>query len=908
MIGTHFGQYQITAALGAGGMGEVFRAHDTRLKRDVAIKVLPKTFAADADRLRRFEQESQTLAALNHPNILTIHDTGLHDGAPYLVSELLEGHTLRELLAEENGAPLSTRKATEYALQIAQGLAAAHSKGIIHRDLKPENIFITNEGRVKILDFGLAKLCLADLKSEITDITDIKSPTDADAPTLLQRTQPGLVLGTPSYMSPEQVRGQPADHRSDIFSFGCVLYEMLTGARAFRRDTPVESMNAVLKEEPPELSAANPKIAPALERLVRRCLEKDPGRRFQSTTDLAFAVESAGMGSTAVSGANALGTAQPRSRLLALGQWALAALCLAGWTIALLLWKRSTDSSPNKVSPPFARHFELTLGNPDKASITKDWIRPVISPDGRKLVYANTEGLWLKWLDHAAQPAALVAGESISNPFWSPQSSEVAFFQGKNLMRASILGGRRIVIAALPGNLDADGAGGAWLTGDRIIFSTGNRGLSEVSAQGGNVTDEVLPAGDGEKFFSPVALSGGRGVLFVAHRRGGCSVASWAPGAERKVLLELPNGMLDRVAFSTTGHVLFDRWDAMGGIWALPISVDKLEATERPRRISDVGYWPTVSDDGTLLCGLGGPRDAAYARRRLVWVDRSGTMKGSIGPARPGLGGLDISPDGQRAAAMAGDSIEATELWVYELASGSAFPITENHVQDALPHWWNDGRAILFSRFNGNRNDVLIKPPEAVGKEELLLSGGYCWTASAQGQSLLMKADGKWAFVSLAGKQRDFVPLPEPMQSLQAPAFSPDGRRLAYDSDASGLSEIWVLDFPGFTNVLQISHGGGWGPKWHPQGGELFFIRPDGRAMMSAKQKPGLADFELLSKLFDLPDSVNPGASGWPGFYAVSPDGQRFLMLQNEEPNFATGGKPNAMIIENWATELRGRL
>jgi serine/threonine protein kinase len=247
MIGASLNQYQIITTLGAGGMGEVFRARDTRLNREVAIKLLPKEFAADPDRLRRFEQESKTLAALNHPNILTIHDAGVHEGAPYLVSELLEGATLRE---ELNGGALPIRKAADYALQIARGLAAAHGKGIIHRDLKPENIFVTTDGRVKILDFGLAKL-QENLKSQISDLKS----AGADAPTLAESTEAGKVMGTPAYMSPEQVRGEPVDHRTDIFAFGCVLYEMLSGTRAFRRDTPVESMHAVLKEEAPDLGA-----------------------------------------------------------------------------------------------------------------------------------------------------------------------------------------------------------------------------------------------------------------------------------------------------------------------------------------------------------------------------------------------------------------------------------------------------------------------------------------------------------------------------------------------------------------------------------------------------------------------------------------------------------------------------
>jgi len=292
--GTRIGPYEVTASIGAGGMGEVFRARDTRLHRDVAVKVLPKDFAADADRLRRFEQEAKTLAALNHPNIMTVFDAGQYEGAPYLVSELLEGRTLREELA--TGA-LSTRKATDYALQMAQGLAVAHGKGVTHRDLKPDNVFVTRDGRVKILDFGLAKL------GEVPG-PEVRTagPADPDAPTLVQpiaeTTEPGRVMGTLSYMAPEQVRGEQVDHRADFFAFGCVLYEMVSGRRAFRKESAIQTMNAILTEEPPDLTETNPNLAPSFERVLRRCLEKQPERRFQSATDLAFAIENSSSASS----------------------------------------------------------------------------------------------------------------------------------------------------------------------------------------------------------------------------------------------------------------------------------------------------------------------------------------------------------------------------------------------------------------------------------------------------------------------------------------------------------------------------------------------------------------------------------------------------------------------------------
>src|SRR5437867_11304268 len=281
--GTSVGSYQIVASIGAGGMGEVYRARDTKLGRDVAIKVLPAAFSADAERLRRFEQEAQAAGALNHPNILVIFHIGTHEGAPYIVSELLEGETLRERLgAHASSVPLPQRKAIDYALQTAHGLAAAHAKGIVHRDLKPENLFVTNDGRVKILDFGLAKL---------TGTVD-GTQSQTEVPTRKVNTEPGMVMGTMGYMSPEQLKGQPADHRSDIFSFGAILYEMLSGKRAFRGDSMAETMSAILREDPPDLSETNKTVSPALERVVHHCLEKNPDERFHSARDLAFAIES----------------------------------------------------------------------------------------------------------------------------------------------------------------------------------------------------------------------------------------------------------------------------------------------------------------------------------------------------------------------------------------------------------------------------------------------------------------------------------------------------------------------------------------------------------------------------------------------------------------------------------------
>jgi serine/threonine-protein kinase len=393
MIGTRFNQYRITASIGAGGMGEVFRARDTRLNRDVAIKVLPKEFAADVGRLRRFEQEAKTLATLNHPNILTIHDAGVHEGSPYLVSELLRGQTLREVLGSAATTALPVRKATDYALQIAQGLAAAHGKGVVHRDLKPENIFVTQDGRVKILDFGLAKL-REDPKSVIRNPKSAEAATiriDADA--ILNTTQPGMVLGTPAYMAPEQVRGEPADHRADIFAFGCVLYEMLSGTRAFRRHTPVESMNAVLHDTPPELSTTHPNTPPALARIVERCLEKQPDNRFQSAKDLAFAL--AEISSPRLLAPNGRGLAPAISKRTALVVGTVLVVVLGGWLFVKFGSRSDSPTAGNRPTKVSSTPLDRKSAAPPASSDTLDPRRVAVmplanfSPDSKEEYFAD---------------------------------------------------------------------------------------------------------------------------------------------------------------------------------------------------------------------------------------------------------------------------------------------------------------------------------------------------------------------------------------------------------------------------------------------------------------------------------------------------------------------------------------
>jgi serine/threonine protein kinase len=923
MIGTSLNQYRITASIGAGGMGEVFRARDPRLNRDVAIKVLPKDFASNADRLRRFEQEAKTLAALNHPNILTIHDAGVNEGAPYLVSELLEGRTLRD---EMGGAALPLRKATEYALHLAQGLAAAHSKGVIHRDLKPENIFITKDGRVKILDFGLAKLRAVGTRSTASPTENIRDgvesvpTTCSTAPTvcigsdaIINSTQLGMVMGTPAYMSPEQVRGEPADHRTDIFAFGCVLYEMLSGKRAFRHDTPVASMNAVLSDEPPDLALANPAIPAALERVVRRCLEKKPERRFHSADDLAFAIENLQSGSTVGGPSRNSAGGRPSARQLV--PWALAAMGLLGAAFLFVERQRANATKPNR--PPVSvavRKFELALPQPRRkpASIgLTDEIQSVISPDGQKLVYANGDGLWLRSLEHVAPPVLLAPGEEILSPFWSPSGTDVAYFEGRKLFRVSANGGGPVLIATFGGEMAAV-CGGAWISPQRIVFATGMSGLLEVPAQGGRIKTVLEPDIHGGEldFHEASALPGGRGVIFAIHRIniGTDTVAVWTPEGTKKVLLQLPAGRILNPAYSSSGHIVFERSDAAQGLWAFAFSLATLERTGEPFRIAKAGQKPSIAEDGTLLFN---PIERSVGLRQLTWLDRAGKILGTVGGPMPGLGWPRLSPDGSRIVAASGDSVTTLSLWLFDAASGEGIPLTRQSERDDMPSWWNEGRTILFTRFGEPRTRVFAIPADGSAPEKPIFDGSFD-DLSRSGKYLLVSRPAPGGevvsgFLALADKEQKFTALPPEFQHIYWFRLSPDDRLLVYHSTEGGKDMmVFAVDFPSFANKRNISRGWGRQPEWSPDGRELFFFGDKGRTLMSARVKD-VKSFDAPEKVFDLPPGIDFENPWRMSVMDVAPNAQRFLMMRNVDPDATTNqvAKPNVQVVLNWFEEFR---
>ena len=865
--GTKLGPYEVVSLIGTGGMGEVYRVQDSRLGRDVALKILPESFAREPERLRRFEQEARAVAALNHPNILAVFDIGQHNGAPFLVSELLEGESLREVL---DAGALPQRKTLDYGVHIAYGLAAAHEKGIIHRDLKPENIFVTKDGRIKILDFGLAKLAQ-------------NTVDDPDGITLTgSHTAAGVVMGTAAYMAPEQVRGEVTDQRTDIFAFGAVLYEMLSGVRAFRRDTPAETMTAVLKEEPPEMSDPVRPIPGALERTVRRCLEKNPEQRFQSARDLSFALSA--LSGTEVSGPLRATAAPPRRvpLLLWLGVGlALAAVAAGTWFMA-------------RRPVPMTR-MEFAIPVPEEMSVS----HMALSQDGAMLVFVSPEensALPMLYVQRiGSSSVTLLPGtQGASYPFWSPDNAYVGFFANGKLQKMAVAGGTLQVLATA-----SAGRGGSWGSKNVIIYSPDAQSpLQRINADGTGMAPVTLSirVAEDQSHRWPLFLPDGDHFLFWAgnfgnlkdDRSSGIYLSS-LEGKERKLVVLCHSSFdydtrdlfyaddqrqLVRIAFDTSAGTV------SGSTSVVANAVGFQPST----------YWAafTAAQNGTLIYNTG----VGAAQSALTWMDRLGKELGRIG--EPGvMANPTLSPDGSRVAVDITDpKANNVDIWIESTTGAANSRFTFDPSEEVVGVWSRDGSMLAYRIAAADGTALYLKSTTGLEREKKR----FTTPKSAMDDFLAnsWSLDDRQILCTRQGATGDHLELlpvagGEPTRFLASRGnanngqISPDGKWVVYASDESGNWEIYVTSFPDAAGKWQVSRGGGTEPRWRGDGKEIFYISPSGTLMAVSVNGETTFATGTPASLFQVHGRA-PISSTDVFTYDVSKDGKRFLVNRYVRP------------------------
>jgi serine/threonine protein kinase len=877
--GTKLGIYEIQTALGAGGMGEVYQANDTKLGRCVAIKVLPEAFANDGERLARFQREAVMLAALNHPNISTVHGLEQCGDTSYLVMELVPGETLAELVKREGALPIE--EALAIAKQIAEALEAAHEKCIIHRDLKPANVKLTPVGKVKVLDFGLAKAFEADTP-----------PGDPSSSPTLSRaaTMQGLILGTAAYMSPEQARGKGVDKRTDIWAFGCVLYELLTGKQAFQGDDITEILASIVKSEP-DWHALPPQVPPSIRTLLSRCLRKDRHQRISDASDVRIEIEDA------ISAPRNAGEAQVRPTSNSNLLWSLITaatiVALVAITFGIVAYRANR---PSDVQRTIVR-FSIPL--PPGQEITS---YPAITRDGRTIAYvtqqrAEDSQLYLRDLN-SFEPRAVPGSSGARQPFFSPDGKWVAFFAEGQLQKAEVAGGApiRLAEAVYP-------FGGTWNEDNTIIYAASlGSGLLRIPSSGGTPESLTKPDGaaQGYAHVFPQVLPGGKSVLFtIWGQPQGSAVLSLESRQWQVVLTQ--TGFAAPIFAATNGskgHLLLV--DRTAGIRTAPFDPAHPAHTAADTSVlANVYYevetesvgWLAVSNNGTAVYATGNP-----TKTSLVWVDHEGKIS-SLDKEQDVYREAVLSPDGARAIVRVG-----VELWIHDLQRGTRSRLTTVDSSNNLPIWSSDGTKVIFASNRGGDWDIYAQPSDGSRPAEVLLKRPY------DQFPLSVLADGSLLFVEIHPKTgRDLWILSPggetsplritPFNETQG-QFSPGpvggSRRVAYASDESGRSEIYVESYPrGEHNVL-VSTGGGILPRWSPNGKELFYVTGDAVVSVAIQSN---GSFGAPRRLFDRSNFLfNHRFNS----YSVSPDGKRFLMIQRDPASV-----PRQLnVILNWAKEL----
>jgi serine/threonine protein kinase len=878
--GKMFGPYQIVSVLGAGGMGEVHRARDSRLGRTVAIKILPAYLSGDPELKRRFEREARAVAALNHPHICTLHDVGEQDGVPFLVMEYLEGETLAERLKK---GPLGQEHALRYAIEIAGAVDKAHRHGVIHRDLKPSNIMLTKQG-AKVLDFGLAKLA----KNAAT-----QAPAAAG-----DLTEKGMLLGTVQYMAPEQLEGKEADARTDVFALGAVIYEMVTGRRAFTGASQASLIGSILKDVPPGISSLVPAIPTVLDHIVARCLAKDPDARWQSARDIALELEWI---------AGAKSDAQPPPRR---GVWnripvpAALLFALATLVLLLVLFRRSE---------PELRMIRASIAPPVGSSFRSVGFQagPVeVSPDGRRLAFSAStpDGrtvLWVRSLDAlAANP--LPGTEGGAFPFWSPDSRLIAFFADGKLKKTEAAGGPVLTICEAP-----QGRGGTWSVEGTILFAPGGPvGLTRVSASGGTpvVVTEVEESAGTRTHRWPQFLPDGRHFLYLSRPRfggretdtHGIYLASLDVKEGRRVLQANSN-----VAFAQ-GHLIFLRdstlmaqaFDAR----RLALAGEAFPIAERVDYDLATGRGAFSVSEAGLLAYHASPSSLGS---QLTWFSRDGGRAGTLGETG-NFFNLQLSPDGKRATVDLLDPVNgAPSIWLYDIARGVKTRFTFDSAAGLSSIWSPDGASIIYTSSRRGHSDLFRKDSNGAGSEEILLESAVDKepvTASPDGRALIFQTLGAdrrtrsdlWILPLVGdGKPYPFLRSESVVPQCQV---SPGGRWLAYTSDESKRLEVYVAGFPGLAGKRQISTAGGSQPRWSRDEKEIFYLAPDNK-LMAAEVRTAAGGLEIGSvlPLFQ----TRPGGQRY--VYDVSPDSRRFLVITTVEDKSAA---PMNLVI-NWKPDAR---
>ncbi|MGC1617728.1 MAG: protein kinase [Candidatus Acidiferrum sp.] len=892
--GTLLGPYEISAPLGAGGMGEVYRARDTRLDRNVAIKILPAQFSNDLTRKQRFQREAKTISSLNHPHICVLYDLGHQEGIDYLVMECIEGETLAERLQR---GPLPLEQVLKYGAQIADALDRAHRNGVVHRDLKPGNIMLTATGS-KLLDFGLAKpSALLATGATLTAATQ-QSPV----------TEQGTVVGTFQYMSPEQIEGKELDGRSDIFSFGAVLYEALTGQRAFQGKSQLSVASAILEKDPSPISSLKPMTPPALEHAIRRCLAKDREERWQTARDLALEFRwIAEMGTQAGIPASAEETRKS-------WRWiALSALILLGVALAVNAWlywgrKRPVGATVRFqiALPAHSANFTLSPDGQELAIVAP-------GPDGRNAV-------WVRTMDSLVT-RVLPGTENVTGPpvFWSPDSRFIAFQAGTKLKKIYVSGGPPQPICDIPDVV----LGGDWNREDTIIVGTNGKGLMQVPAGGGVASLLTTTGGRNEIHAFPSFLSDGRHFVYLR--------APQNPGIYAGELDVKPEQQSFKQILSTTLMAYYTSSDEAGVGWMLFMREGSLLAQPfDERRIAMKGDPVPVADqvDTFLLsANFSASRRGVLAYRRgkpeiqfsgLGWYDRQGKELGVAGePGTYGYVDLALSPDGRRVAAtrISPKTGPSQNIWLLDLAHGLDVPFTFDLSPDGSPIWSPDGERVAFSATRSGGVGIYAKAANGAGKEQMILGASsypkYSNDWSSDGHFLLYtqqdpKTNADLWVLPLAGDGTS-TGVPTPIANTEfnegQGQFSPDTKWIAYASDESGRPEIYVQMFPlppGGGGKIPVSRGGGNQPRWRRDGKELFYLSLDGKVMAVDVTSGPVLKLGAPRALFQAPLlSLSSEAILDVFRWDVSSDGKRFLIDSSN-----TSSEPLTVVL-NWTEELK---